>query len=295
MHYLDKKKAKTRLAAALERRGGWRLWGFHEDQSDSMTDYYCPAYWEGIATHASGAVLVVDVDARHTWMLDKGGKAPPAHTRERAGDCGACAATGLQPDGWTLDQARQDPRGFDKATAEPGVTNLFPTIVSPALFNAEGAELCRKCHGSGGFFVSTVVEGPEDQRWPKFQPNPGRCSWHVERDGVILGRGTGVFSIEEGDSENAKRERADKLAEHIEDALRPRTTTNGNGAGAQVTASAEGVTVRPGLYPDSSEIVFPEKPGPEVIETLKLAGYRWHRVKRCWYGKTANLPGGLAQ
>lgn len=33
------------------------------------------------------------------------------------------------------------------------------------------------------------------------------------------------------------------------------------------------------------ELYFDEKPKNEIIETLKENGYRWHRVKHCWYRK----------
>lgn len=33
------------------------------------------------------------------------------------------------------------------------------------------------------------------------------------------------------------------------------------------------------------ELYFDEKPTNEIIETLKENGYRWHRVKHCWYRK----------
>ena len=33
------------------------------------------------------------------------------------------------------------------------------------------------------------------------------------------------------------------------------------------------------------ELYFEEKPAEETREALKAAGYRWHRVKKCWYAK----------
>ena len=49
MHYVYKREAKANIAEALMGKG-WTVYGYHEDQSDSMTDYYSPACWlDGIA------------------------------------------------------------------------------------------------------------------------------------------------------------------------------------------------------------------------------------------------------
>jgi hypothetical protein len=59
-HWTDKRTARVLVARELERRG-WTLYGFSEDKSDAMTDYYDPASWVGVAEHTSGAVACVDV------------------------------------------------------------------------------------------------------------------------------------------------------------------------------------------------------------------------------------------
>ena len=57
-NYYSKQDAKIRIAHELMNRG-WNIEGYHADESDSMTDYYSPAYWGGVATK-NGFVLVVD-------------------------------------------------------------------------------------------------------------------------------------------------------------------------------------------------------------------------------------------
>lgn len=66
-NYYEFKDAKVAIAMELVKRG-WKLYGFHEDESDWMTDYWSPAWWEGIATK-DGFVVVVDC----RWN-DKSGK-----------------------------------------------------------------------------------------------------------------------------------------------------------------------------------------------------------------------------
>ena len=57
-NYYAKREAKVRIAHELMARG-WKVYGYKEDQSDSMTDYYSPANWGGIA-EKNGFILVVD-------------------------------------------------------------------------------------------------------------------------------------------------------------------------------------------------------------------------------------------
>ena len=59
-NYYDKREAKVNIAHELMARG-WNVHGYRADESDSMTDYYSPAYWDGIA-EKNGFVLVVDND-----------------------------------------------------------------------------------------------------------------------------------------------------------------------------------------------------------------------------------------
>lgn len=55
-NYYQKRDAKVNIAHALMDLG-WKVYGYKKDESDSMTDYYSPANWDGIATK-NGFVLV---------------------------------------------------------------------------------------------------------------------------------------------------------------------------------------------------------------------------------------------
>lgn len=100
MHYLDKEESKVNICDAL-REKGWKIYGYKEDQSDSMRDYFDPPGWDGVATK-NGYILCVDVNNKYT-------------------------------------------------------INSFPDL--------------------------------------NLQKNPGRCNWHVQRDGVIIEKGIGAFQF----------------------------------------------------------------------------------------------------
>ncbi|MBN1887237.1 MAG: hypothetical protein JW850_04585 [Thermoflexales bacterium] len=60
MHWTERSCAIARIGEELRRRG-WELWGYYEDKSDPMTDYWSPASWEGVATHPDYPSTVVCV------------------------------------------------------------------------------------------------------------------------------------------------------------------------------------------------------------------------------------------
>lgn len=101
--YYALRDAKVNIAHYL-REHGWTIYGYKADESDSMTDYYSPADWEGVA-EKNGYVLVVDMNE---WYLRNSGK-----------------------DGM-----------------------------------------------------------------PTFQMNPSTSKWHIEKDGIILDKGTGISKFE---------------------------------------------------------------------------------------------------
>lgn len=59
-NYYDYREVKVMIAHKLMAMEGWKVYGYKEDRSDSMTDYWDPANWDGIA-EKNGYILCVDV------------------------------------------------------------------------------------------------------------------------------------------------------------------------------------------------------------------------------------------
>lgn len=59
MSYYDNQESVANIYVGLRDRG-WKCYGYKADESDSMTDYWSPARWQGIA-EKDGYVLLVDV------------------------------------------------------------------------------------------------------------------------------------------------------------------------------------------------------------------------------------------
>ena len=219
MHWTDRRHAKAELGKALERQG-WTLLGWKEDRSDSMTDYYDPESWQGIATRA-GVICVVDGGAHGKSGADEVRLIP------QAGEpCPRCEGSGVDPSGWTLDTARAEPERYNREMieAEYGpredgvvVRTLFPGVVSPIPFSKPGGRRsCVKCNGRGHAYGEPRQEVVFT--WPQFQPNPPRRLWHIEKGGRIVASGVGLskcLKADYGETLNGINPGADELAEKI--------------------------------------------------------------------------------
>lgn len=297
-HWTDKRAAMALVGKELRSRG-WKLYGWKEDESDSMSDYYSPEDWDGIA-EKDGAVAVVD--RRDT--RDSGGRNKVRY--EPGAACDRCNGLRADPSGWTPEAAKADPRAFnrDECSDRPGSFMLFSDVVSPipffsGCFNSpnhpdgapelRGRRVCRRCNGRGHMLVSVDYTEP----WPTFSPNPKGRVWHVERAGRIIASGVGVFAVaSERWSQGAPHPKLDALCDRIEAAAFQKLGSRDDARETEHASytSVDAVTISPGTKPGFVEVRFPEKPAPEVLDELKAARFRWSRHSACWYGPASNLP-----
>lgn len=273
MHWVDRRAGVANLGKAL-RALGWTLHGWTDDKSDSMTDYYAPEHWAGIAS--MGDVVCV-VDKRQA--LESG---QPIHERTlTAGpDCQECRGTGNDPSGETLEQARAIPgrvvspiqyngQGWGAGIPEEAAKEPAPRR------GTHGVKRCRTCSGRGWMYGEPVVA--EVGRWPTFRANPPRRLWHVEVGGTVLASGVGI--------EACSRDRDGKAAA-LKLAQRITASAEGRGARGDVAPrEVDRIEVSINEERQGVEIRFPEKPSEDVRGALKRAGFRWSRFSACWYKK----------
>ena len=108
MDYYSKRDASLILCEAF-RKANWKIYGFKEDTSDSMTDYYNPASWDGIATKEN---FIICIDVSDYQVKNYSGR-PITESKETRKGCTNCNATGKDPDGWTLQSARLNPINYN--------------------------------------------------------------------------------------------------------------------------------------------------------------------------------------
>lgn len=160
-NYYEFQRAKVAIALELMKRG-WKVYGFHEDESDSMTDYWSPAWWEGIATK-NGYVVVVDCCSNHN-----SGKEIRIRTgfSERA-----ILSAKTQALINKLKEVRQD-RGASADEEKTAKEKIDVLMKKAEASKKEAYEI-----------IDT---------YPTYQENPSKMTWHVEKDGTIIAKGNGV-------------------------------------------------------------------------------------------------------
>ena len=157
--YYQYRDVKVKIAHRLFKLDGWTVYGYHADNSDSMTDYYDPAYWDGIA-EKNGYKLVVD----QSWSRED---KTETRTRYNNGNLSMADLEKIQK----LQQMTQD-RGASAQEEETAKAKI---------------ELIK----------SKVEEGREEYTvfYPGHMANPPRCNWHIEKDGIIIDKGTGLLKF----------------------------------------------------------------------------------------------------
>ena len=147
-NYYEKRNAKVNIAHELM-NNGWKVFGYKADESDSMTDYYSPANWDGIATK-NGFTLVVD-----TKYTGNSGRVQTRTTTSGSANYKKISK-------------------LEKMTIENGCTEA----------EAQAAQdMINKLKNS----VKTNEE--IISVWPEFMANPKGCIWHIEKEGAIVAKG----------------------------------------------------------------------------------------------------------
>ena len=147
------------IAHKLMEMDGWKVYGYHADESDGMTDYYSPAYWHGIA-EKNGYIFVVN----RSWAEK------PEEIRKYNYD-GKMADVSISEKIQKLQQMTVE-RGASESEAETA-KNMIEKLQAKQTTSTE----------------KYIVVGMT----PGHQANPPRCNWHIEKDGVIIAKGNGLL------------------------------------------------------------------------------------------------------
>ena len=153
MDYYDKQDSLIALMRGLQYRG-WLIYGYNPDQSDSMTDYFHPASWDGIAVK-NGYILVIDC--------------------YRGGSIGGSYIH----------------RSYD-AKIQQKLQKLYALRDNHAASEGEKANAQAIIDSLSKKVVTEIME-ESGQPEVTYQKNPGNAKWHIEKDGKIIDKGAGVF------------------------------------------------------------------------------------------------------
>lgn len=158
--YYDYRDVKVMIAHKLMSMDGWKVYGYHADNSDPMTDYYDPASWGGVA-EKNGYILCVDVY----------GASEPQNIYKFNND-------GLAYDRNIMDKIEK----LSQMTVERGASEQEEESAKMMI-----ARLQEKTQKSAEekYIVTGVIPG--------HMANPPKMNWHIEKDGVYIAKGNGIL------------------------------------------------------------------------------------------------------
>lgn len=157
--YYEYQDVGVMIAHKLMKMDGWKVYGYHADESDLMTDYFSPAHWSGVA-EKNGYILCVNVY----------GARGPEEIRKYNCD-GKIADVSISEKIKKLQQMTVE-RGASEAEAETA-RNMIVKL------QAKQTETTEK------YIVTGMIPG--------HLANPPRCNWHIEKDGIIIAKGNGLL------------------------------------------------------------------------------------------------------
>ena len=161
-NYYDYREVKVMIAHKLMSMDGWKVYGYKEDRSDSMTDYWDPASWDGVA-EKNGYVLCVDVY----------GAAEPQEIKK------------YNYDGFTYDRSIAEKISkLEAMTVERGASEAEEASAKMKI-----ARLQKKAEESAENAKKYIVVG----MIPGHMAHPPKMNWHIEKDGVIIAKGNGIL------------------------------------------------------------------------------------------------------
>ena len=165
--YYEYQDVKVMIAHKLMAMDGWKVYGYKADESDSMTDYWSPASWGGVA-EKNGYVLCVDVY----------GASEPQNIYKFNND-------GLAYDRNIMDKIKK----LSQMTVERGASEQEEESAKMMITRLQ--EKVQKATEEK-YIVTGVIPG--------HMANPPRMNWHIEKDGIYIAKGNGILKYAKIDS-----------------------------------------------------------------------------------------------
>ena len=161
-NYYDYREVKVMIAHKLMSMEGWKVYGYTPDESDSMTDYWSPAHWDGVA-EKNGYILCVNVY----------GEAKPQEIKK------------YNYDGFTYDRSIMDKiKKLEAMTVERGASEAEAASAKLSIERLQ-KKAEESAENAGKYIVVGIVPG--------HMAHPPKMNWHIEKDGIIIAKGNGIL------------------------------------------------------------------------------------------------------
>ena len=163
-NYYDYREVKVMIAHKIMAMDGWKVYGYKEDKSDSMSDYWNPANWDGIA-EKNGYILCVDVY----------GASEPQEIRK------------YNYSGFTYDHSIAEKiKKLEAMTVERGASEAEEASAKLSI-----ERLQKKAEEATENANKYIVVGTI----PGHMAHPPKMNWHIEKDGIIIAKGNGILKF----------------------------------------------------------------------------------------------------
>ena len=163
-NYYSYREVKVMIAHKLMSMEGWKVYGYKEDRSDSMTDYWDPANWDGIA-EKNGYILCVNVY----------GPAEPREIRK------------YNYSDFTYDHnIAEKIKKLEAMTVERGASEEEAASAKRSI-----EKLMKKVEELTENREKYIVVGTV----PGHMAHPPKINWHIEKDGTIIAKGNGILKF----------------------------------------------------------------------------------------------------
>lgn len=186
-NYYDYREVKVMIARKLMSMEGWSVYGYHEDESDLMSDYWSPAYWDGVA-EKNGYVLCVNVY----------GAAQPQEIKQ------------YNHSESTYDYSIAEKiKKLESMTVERGASEAEEASAKVMIERLQRKEEDAR-ENADKYTVVGIIPG--------HMAHPPKMNWHIEKDGMIIAKGNGIlkyasiWSYYSRGMENIEAYKKDKIA-----------------------------------------------------------------------------------
>ncbi|MSA02179.1 hypothetical protein GKG47_09020 [Lactonifactor sp. BIOML-A3] len=167
--YYEYRDVKVMIAHKLMNMEGWKVYGYKEDRSDGMTDYYDPANWGGVA-EKNGYILCVNV---------YGAKEPEEIRKYNY--------TGFSYDNSITEKIKK----LEAMTVEHGASEQEEQSAKLSIERLQ-KKAEESAENQNRYVVTGIIPG--------HMANPPRSNWHIEKDGIIIAKGNGILKYAKVDS-----------------------------------------------------------------------------------------------
>lgn len=166
--YYDYREVGVMIAHKLMNMEGWKVYGYKPDESDCMTDYYNPAYWDGVA-EKNGYIFCFNVYS-----------ATEEQEIKQYTNIG------------TVDHSIYEKiNKLQELTTERGATEGETATAQKML-----EKLKNKASEREEQAEQYIITG----KIPGHMENPPRMNWHIEKEGVYIAKGNGVLKYAKVDN-----------------------------------------------------------------------------------------------